>query len=100
MVSFKPREDRILVKPLQREDSKIIHVVTTKRMYRGEVIATGPGRYSNRDRDSAFIPTTVKPGDIVNYGDTPVQFQEWEENGEKYLIMQEADVAFIENEQA
>lgn len=96
MVNFRPREDRLLIKPIEREDSKIIHVVTNKRMYRGEVIAIGPGRYVNRDRSSAFVPMTVKVGDIVSYGETPVIFPEYEENGIKYLILQEADVAFIE----
>ncbi len=96
---FKPLRDHILVKPIEREDSKILVVITNKRMYKGEVIATGPGRPVNRDRESAFIPMTVKPGDIVSYGETPVIFPEYEENGEKYLIMQEQDVAFIEYQQ-
>lgn len=96
MVNFRPREDRILIKPLERQDSQILHVVTSKRMYRGIVVATGPGRYVNRERTSAFIPLTVKVGDIVSYGETPVIFPEYEEDDTKYLILQEADVAFIE----
>ena len=94
---LKPKQDYILIKPIPREDSKILVVVTDRRMNRGQVIATGPGKPVNRDRSSAFIPMTVKPGDVVSYGETPVVFPEYEENGNKYLIIQEADVAFIES---
>lgn len=93
---FRPLRDHILVKPLPRKDSEIIAVITARHMNRGQVIATGPGRPVNRDRESVFISITLKPGDIVSYGETPMVFPEYEENGEKYLILQEADIAFIE----
>lgn len=95
---FRPLRDHILVKPFPRKDSEILAIVTTRRMNRGQVMATGPGRPVNRDRESAFIPMAIKPGDIVSYGETPMIFQEYEEDGEKYLILQEADIAFVEDQ--
>lgn len=100
---LKPLRDHILVKPLDRQDSKIIHVVTNKRMFRAEVIAVGPGRY---DKGNGNLKQTLKPrpldvkvGDIVNFGETHVKFDTYEEDGKKYWIIQEGDVGFIEERQ-
>ncbi len=108
-MKFRPLRDQILVKPFARQDSLIIHVVTNKRMHRGEVMAVGPGRdmghkivrgpdgkTTEYNFNKPIRPLDVKVGDIVNYGDTPLQFQEHIEDGVKYLILQEGDVAFVE----
>lgn len=108
-IRFRPLGDRILVKPFQRQDSQIIHVVTSKRMHRGEVVALGKGRDMGKrvtrqpngklieyHFDKPIRPLDLKIGDIVNYGETPLQFQEYVEDGIKYLVLQEGDVAFVE----
>lgn len=108
-VRFKPLRDQILVKPFPRKDSEIIVVITGKRAHRGQVMAVGKGRDMGHKVvqlpngktkeyhfDGPIRPIDLKIGDIVNYGETPLQFQEHIEDGEKYLILQEADVAFVE----
>jgi len=77
-------------------------------MHRGEVVAIGKGRDLGRKvihQNGKMIeyhfnkpirPLDVKVGDIINYGDTPLKFPEYIEDGVKYLILQEADVAFVE----
>ncbi len=93
---LKPKRDYILVKPLKRQDSEIIHVVTNKPMFRAEVLAVGPGRFEKEDWDLKLRPLDVKVGDIVNVGDTPLKFPTYEEDGVKLWIIQEGDIAFIE----
>lgn len=95
-MKFKPKRDYILVKPFPRQDSAIIHVITKKRMHRGEVVAVGEGRLERPDHDMKLRPLDVKVGDIINYGETPLKFPEYIEDGVKYLILQESDIGFIE----
>jgi chaperonin GroES len=62
--SFKPLEDRIVVRVAEEEkksESGIVLSVTTVISDRGEVIAVGPGLLVNGKR----IKMSVKPGDIV-----------------------------------
>lgn len=88
--------DHVLIKPFKRNDSEIIIVINSKRMVRGEVISVGSGRYERPDRDMQKRPLDVKVGDIVNIGETPLKFPVYEENNEKYWVIQESDIAFIE----
>ncbi len=96
IVKFRPKRDFVLMKPLERQDSQIIHVVTKQRMVRGEVKAVGPGRFEHEERDLHPRPLDVKVGDIINVGETPLKFPIYEENGVKYWIIQEQDIGFIE----
>ena len=93
---LKPLRDYILVKPHKRQDSNIIIVINKKRAYRGEVVAIGKGRFEREDWDMKPRPLDVQVGDIVNIGETPVKFPTFYENGIDYWIIQEADIAFIE----
>ena len=86
---LKMLRDRLLIKPIIRELSKIIIVDNTERYNIGEVIAAGPGKVIN----GKLIRTDVKVGDIVRYGE--FDFPVYENEGTKYLIIQEADVAGI-----
>lgn len=97
---LKPLRDYVLIKPLERHDSKIIHVITKKKMHRGEVMAVGTGRYnySSYGPKAEFTerPLDVKVGDIVNFGETSVKFETYQEDGIKYWLIQEGDIGFIE----
>jgi chaperonin GroES len=56
--------------------------------HRGTVLAVGPGRKDKRGR---IQPTTVKPGDLVRFGE--FQFKELDGN---QVLIQEADITGIE----
>lgn len=72
--------DRILLRPLDWEPSKIISVVRKGRPLRGEVMAIGPGLHPIKyrktndpnvriaDYSKHFRPTEVKVGDVVELG--------------------------------
>lgn len=96
---FVPRQDYILVKPLDREHSKIIAVVSHEKHCRGEVISVGPGK---RDPKGRIKPLDAKPGDIVAFGNGEFDFYpKWQETpeGPVHRIIQEGDIAFIENQE-
>lgn len=105
--------DRLLLRPLDWEPSKIISVVRKGRPLRGQVMAVGPGHnpikytphpdgkrrianYSKR-----FRPTEVKVGDIVELGGLNVfdgegyMFPEVVVGNETMLIVTERDVAAV-----
>lgn len=104
-----PTKDRIILKPLKWEPSKIIEAIRFGRPVRGEILAIGPGAYRkryNKDRTKmwetdVFIPTQLKVGDIVDLGGLNIfdgkgySFQDVIWGNEQCLIIQEADVAFV-----
>ena len=94
-VSIKPLEDRIVVKPLDAEQTTasglVIPDTAKEKPQEGEVIAVGPGRF-NEDGDER-IPLDIKVGDKViysKYGGTEVKY-----SGEEYLILSARDVLAI-----
>lgn len=106
--------DRLLVRPLDWEPSRIITVIRRGRPLRGIVEATGAGRYYRRYKphptDSrkrqvvdgkAFIPVQVKPGDIVELGGLNVydgqgyNFPQVIIGTKRYFICQEQDIAGV-----
>lgn len=92
---FKPFRDYILVKPLPREHSELIAVVTEEKHCRGEVLEVGPGKINKHGRR---IPLETKPGDIVHFGDGNFDFYPKHYEGNECLrIIQEADIAYIED---
>lgn len=106
---IRPLGDRIIVKPLDWEASKIVIAIREGRPVRGRVLAVGPGAHRkkySKDRSSyqlgEFIPMTVKVGDIVNWGGLNVfdgrgySFDEIIWGTERCLVITEKDVAFIE----
>ena len=92
---FKPREDFILVKPLERKASDVIITILHELPNLGTVVAVGPGKTNKRGQRQ---PLDVKVGDTVRFGEFKNMFPEYYENGVKHLIMQEADVAGVVEE--
>lgn len=104
--------DRILLRPLKWQPSKILEVVRHGRALRGEVMAIGRGhnplKYKTRgdktktmDYSRYFRPTEVKVGDIVELGGLNVfdgqgySFPEVIVGTETMLICSERDVAGV-----
>ena len=76
------------MRPLERKASDVIVVVNSEKFNVGEVVATGP------EADS------VKPGDRIRFGTSEdyLTYPEWQAaNGERFLVLQEADVCFVED---
>ena len=94
-VSIKPLEDRIVVKPLDAEQTTasglVIPDTAKEKPQEGEVIAVGPGRFD--DEGEKRIPLDVTVGDTVlysKYGGTEVKY-----SGEEYLILTARDVLAV-----
>ena len=94
-VNIKPLEDRIVVKPLDAEQTTasglVIPDTAKEKPQEGEVVAVGPGRF-NEDGDER-IPMDVSVGDKViysKYGGTEVKY-----GGEELLILSARDVLAI-----
>jgi chaperonin GroES len=94
-VSIKPLEDRIVVKPLDAEQTTasglVIPDTAKEKPQEGEVVAVGEGRW---DEDGEKrIPLDVSVGDTVlysKYGGTEVKY-----GGEELLILSGRDVLAI-----
>src|ERR1700732_1443297 len=94
-VVLKPLEDRIVVKPLEAEQTTasglVIPDTAKEKPQKGEVISVGPGRFD--DAGSKRVPMDVKVGDVVlysKYGGTEVKY-----HGEEYLVLSARDVLAI-----
>lgn len=86
-VSIKPLEDRILVQPLDAEQTTasglVIPDTAKEKPQEGKVLAVGPGRFD--DDGEKRIPLDIAVDDVVvysKYGGTEVKY-----NGEEYLIL-------------
>lgn len=107
------RGDRILLKPLAWEPSKLIEVVRHGRPLRGQVMAIGPGHHPTckrvRQSDGTqrveysrhFRPTEVRVGDVVELGGLNIfdgkgyDFTEVLVGNETMLVCTERDVAMV-----
>jgi chaperonin GroES len=94
-VNIKPLEDRIVVKPLDAEQTTasglVIPDTAKEKPQEGEVVAVGPGRF-NEDGDER-IPMDIAVGDKViysKYGGTEVKY-----GGDEFLILSARDVLAI-----
>lgn len=106
--------DRVLLRPLEWEPSRILTIIRQGRPLRGQVAAVGPGRLYRRYRakahsteqreyveTGAFIPTEVRRGDVVELGGLNIfdglgyNFPQVMIGTERFLICQEQDVAFV-----
>lgn len=90
-VKLKPLADRIVVRPLEKDDKTrggiILPDTVKEKPQEGEVVAVGPGRLSD---DGKRIAMEVKVGDIViyaKYGGTEITIDD-----EKLMILRESDV--------
>lgn len=93
-VTIKPLEDRILVKPLEAEQTTksglVIPDTAKEKPQEGEVLALGPGRV---DDNGNRVPLDISVGDKViysKYGGTEVKY-----DGEDYLILSARDVLAV-----
>lgn len=96
-MSIKPMEDRILVKPLEAQETRkggiIIPDSAKEKPEEGKVVAVGPGKVLE---SGAKKPVGVKKGDKVlfaKYAGTEVTI-----SGEKHLILREDDVLAVVEE--
>jgi chaperonin GroES len=93
-VSIKPLEDRIVVKPLDAEQTTasglVIPDTAKEKPQEGEVLAVGAGKY---DDSGKRIPVDVSVGDKVlysKYGGTEVKY-----DNDDLLILSARDVLAI-----
>ena len=94
-VNIKPLEDRIVVKPLDAEQTTasglVIPDTAKEKPQEGEVVAIGPGRFN--DEGDERIPMDIAVGDKViysKYGGTEVKY-----GGAEYLILSARDVLAV-----
>lgn len=94
---LRPRQDYMLIRPLQREHSETLAIVTNEKHCRGEVLAVGPGK---RDKKGRIVPLDTKPGNIIHFGNGNFDFYpKYYEGNECLRLIQEADVAYIEEQE-
>ena len=93
-VSIKPLEDRIVVRPLEAEQTTasglVIPDTAKEKPQEGKVVAVGPGRV---DDNGNRVPVDVTEGDVViysKYGGTEVKH-----SGQEYLVLSARDVLAI-----
>ncbi len=91
MAKIQPLADRLVIKPVEREEvtkSGIVLPDTAKeRPQEGKVIAVGPGRLTE---DGKRIEMDVKVGDTViyaKYGGTEIKIDD-----EELIILRESDI--------
>ena len=94
-VTIKPLEDRILVQPLDAEQTTasglVIPDTAKEKPQEGKVLAVGPGRFDEDGENR--IPLDIKEGDVViysKYGGTEVKY-----DGQEYLLLSARDVLAI-----
>ena len=91
MVKFAPLGERVVIKPLEREEvSKggiYLPETAKEKPQEGEIVAVGPGRL---DDDGKRIPMELKAGDRVIY--SKFAGTEFKDEDEEYLILRESDV--------
>ena len=93
-VTIKPLEDRILVEPLEAEQTTksglVIPDTAKEKPQEGKVLSIGPGRV---DDNGNRVPLDVAEGDVVifsKYGGTEVKYA-----GQEYLILSARDILAV-----
>ena len=91
MVKFAPLGERVVIKPLERDDiSKggiILPDTAKEKPQEGEVIEVGPGRVAD---DGKRIAMELKKGDRIIY--SKFAGTEYKDDDEEYLILRESDI--------
>ncbi len=92
--TIKPLEDRVLVQPLEAEQTTasglVIPDTAKEKPQEGKVVSTGPGRI---DDSGNRVPMDVAEGDIVifsKYGGTEVKY-----DGAEYLLLNARDILAV-----
>jgi len=90
-ISFRPLEDRVLVRPAESETVTAGGIVlpdnAQEKPQRGEVVAAGPGRLSKKGER---LPMPVAVGDSVIYGKFSGNNLEIE--GEEYKVLRADEI--------
>ena len=90
-VKLQPLADRIVVKPIEREEVTkggiVLPDTVRDKPQEGQVLAVGPGRLSE---DGKRIAMEVKVGDIVIYA--RYGGQEYKIEDEEVIILREGDI--------
>ena len=84
---LRPLRDKIVVRPVERKQSEVLAVVSSEQYSIGEVVAAGP------KADGVRVGERIRFGTDAGYLTYPVWIAE---NGEKLLVMAQADVCFVE----
>ena len=96
---LKPLHDKIVVKPIERVKSSLIHVIMDEKDNMGTVVAVGPGKKLTNGRREAM---PIEVGSFVRFGhmgrDEYLGYTEYFENNERYLVMSWQDVCFEQGE--
>ena len=89
-MSFKPLGDRVLVKPLAKEEMSkggiVLPDTVKEKPQEGKVIAVGVGKFD----DGTLVPMEVKVGQTVmfsKYGPTEIKV-----DGEEMYVLSESDI--------
>ena len=92
--TIKPLEDRVLVQPLEAEQTTasglVIPDTAKEKPQEGSVVATGPGRFDDK---GARVPMDVAEGDTVifsKYGGTEVKY-----DGKEMLLLNARDILAV-----
>ena len=92
--TIKPLEDRVLVQPLEAEQTTasglVIPDTAKEKPQEGRVVATGPGRIDDKGNR---VPLDVAEGDVVifsKYGGTEVKY-----DGSDYLLLNARDILAV-----
>ncbi len=91
VVKLQPLADRLVVKPVEREEVTrggiVLPDTVKEKPQDGKVLAVGPGRLSD---DGKRIAMEVKVGDVViyaKYGGTEIKIED-----EELVILRESDI--------
>jgi chaperonin GroES len=90
-ISLQPLADRVVVKPIEREEITkggiVLPDTVKEKPQEGKVLAVGPGRLTE---DGKRMAMDVKVGDVVlyvKYGGTEIKI-----DGEELMILSENDI--------
>lgn len=93
-MNLKPLSNHLLIEPVAEEKTTKSGIVLPdsaekKRQLRGKVVAAGPGKLNEKGER---IPLSVKVGDSVLFKEPWSDENKIEENGKKYLLVEEDDI--------
>lgn len=90
-MKLKPRNDQVIVAPLEAEDRSPGGIFIPEKAKttptRGTVVAIGPGALND---NGERVPLDIQPGDTVLFG--KYNGNDIELSGEKYKLLREADI--------
>lgn len=97
---FRPLQDYVLVRPIERARSSILTVITSETDQGswgaiGDVVSVGPGK---RSKKGILIPLISKIGDRVLYGGAGlgcIKFPKVMHDGIEHIVIQEADICSV-----